>query len=76
MARYKGKYLHTITEEDVKSMLSITKRTNGTVDFFKLYSNVGKLLPRDIGKQVYEMPSGHYQIENDEQLAKRLSLTK
>ena len=66
------KYIHTITEEDVRNFYSITRRTNGRCDFFRLKNTMGNLLSGDIGKRVYEVGS-IYQVENDEQRDKRLS---
>ena len=70
---YKGKYLYTIKAKDIKNPLNTELAFY--VDLFKLLNTIGKLQHCDIGKRVYETDGGHYQVENDEQLAKRLSLT-
>ena len=33
---------------------------------------MGRILPIDVGKQIYETSKGVYQVENQEQLTKRL----
>ena len=74
MRKYKGKHIYTITAKDVIKPVnwSDMKERMYPVSPTKLFDTMGALLPCDIGKQVYEMPGGHYQVENDEQLRARL----
>lgn len=70
---YKGRLVHTITEEDVArphSALCYYIHNRG-FDFAKLWNAMGSLLACDIGKQVYEV-DGIYYVENDEQKERRL----
>ncbi len=57
---YKGKYIATITEEDV---------ANPSMGLRNL---MGRVLKADIGKQVWEN-DGQFSVENDEQRDKRLA---
>lgn len=66
--KYKGRYIHTITAEDVRSPLSL----RGKFNFFAMTNTMGRLFPGDIGKQVYEV-NGTVQVENDEQMKTRLN---
>lgn len=66
-------YLHTIEPCDV-GKIRIEKRCpycGGHMADIFISSLMGKILPRDIGKRIY-LVDGVYQVENDEQLAKRL----
>ena len=63
MTRYKM----TITAEHVRNPHAL-----GARDFFPLIQCMGRLLPRDVGKRVYDCGNGVWQVENDEQLARRL----
>jgi hypothetical protein len=58
---YKGKYIQTITERDVR------------VPDVWLMRLMGKVLPLDIGKQVWNQDGVLY-VENDEQRDKRLAV--
>jgi len=71
---YKGKYVHTITAEDVArphSNLGMYTHSKEGFDFAKLLETMGRLLPQDVGKQVFEN-GGIYQVENEEQIQRRL----
>ena len=57
---YKGKYVATITEEDVAD------------PSLGLRNLMGRVLKSDIGKQVWEN-KGTFSVENDEQRDKRLA---
>jgi len=72
---YKGKYVHTITEGDVKRPYNALREyfhIKPGFSFARLYQTMGRLLPCDVGKQVFEV-GDIYQVENDEQLQARLS---
>jgi len=72
---YKGKYVHTISEGDVKRPYSALQEyihTKQGFDFARLYQTMGRLLPCDVGKRVFEV-GDIYQVENDEQLQARLA---
>ena len=58
--RYKGRYVKTITAEDV-----------GRYDW-RLASAIGRVQRQDIGKQVFEVSRDVYQVENNEQRDNRL----
>lgn len=60
--KYKGEYIHTITQDDIDG-----KTRWG----FILLPVMGRLMPFDLGKQVYRSHNGVYQVENDEQLKTR-----
>jgi hypothetical protein len=62
-AMYKGRYIKTLTEEDMKHP------TTG------LWNLMGNVLPSDVGKQVWEQ-DGIFFVENDEQRDKRLAAHK
>ena len=60
--------LFDITEANVKDPLG----TLGARQWWKLKETMGRLLPCDIGKRVYQHSSGIYQVESEEQRDKRL----
>lgn len=62
MMRYKGKYICTIGDEVSKKPAV----AHG------IRQAIGRILPQDKGKQVYEVAARVYQVENDEQLKSRL----
>ena len=69
------KHVYTITNEDVgRAFITLPdcaycgakgKRVS-TYDF------IGRIIPPDVGKKVYQLESGSLAIENGEQLAERL----
>ena len=63
MTRYKGKYLGTISNE----LLS-----NNKLLAFRIQTVLGRILPDDYGKQVFDN-DGTIQVENDEQRTARLN---
>ena len=73
---YKGKLVHTITEEDLKPysalMAHIHKPDHSGFDNALLLQAIGRILPCDVGKQVYEV-EGVYQVESDQQHKARLN---
>jgi len=72
---YQGKYVHTITADDVArphSNLRTYIHSKTGFDFARLLATMGRLLPQDVGKQVFEN-GGIYQVENEEQVRGRLN---
>lgn len=65
MTRYAGRYVLTITPDHVRD-----PRTLGAHGW-RVRQVLSRLLPADIGKQVWETSPGVYQVENDEQLRRR-----
>jgi hypothetical protein len=63
-----ARYVFTITEEHLHGR---------NIQHWKLRDCIGRILPIDLGKRVYEVttPDGYsiYQVENDEQRDKRLA---
>lgn len=59
-------YKFTITEEMVRRPLSLGS------DLWKLKNALGKLLPQDVGKRVYQVGE-IYQVENSQQRDRRLA---
>lgn len=64
------KYVLTITPEHIDNPRSL-----GIEQCRRVLECMGRLLPGDVGKQVYDMGNGVYQVENDEQRDKRLGGT-
>ena len=74
---YKGKLVHTITKQDVEHtytalMEHIHQPDHSGFDYALMLQAMGRCLPCDIGKQVYDV-NGIYQVESDEQMKARLS---
>ena len=67
--------MYIIQKEDInKYLLSVISRDSerDTIDFCNI---IGYVQKRDIGKKVVRTEKGNWQCENDDQFAKRLSLT-
>jgi hypothetical protein len=62
-----SRFKFTITAEHVRNPRGI-----GAKDFFPLIQCMGRLLPRDVGKRVYDCGS-FFQVENDEQRDRRIA---
>ena len=70
------RYLHTITREDVKRpVLKKTCSHCGHTKMYRLKEVLGCVMVQDIGKRVYISEQGILQVENQEQLEKRLNTT-
>jgi len=61
-----SRYIYTIREEDVENQFGVGCNS------WKLWQAIGKLLPCDVGKRVYDYGS-HYQVENQRQMEDRLA---
>lgn len=70
MAKYKGKYVYTIKEGDIANPYNANTRQ--FINVHALMQTMGRLMPGDVGKQVFEI-DGIYQVENDEQRDARLN---
>lgn len=62
-------YKFTITAEHVSK-----PRTLGIHIWYPLIQCMGRLLPGDVGKRVYDCGNGVWQVENDEQRDRRLAM--
>lgn len=62
-----ARYVMTITEDHVRN-----PRTLGQ-DWFRIVDAIGRLLPCDAGKRVYDTGNGVWQVENNEQRDARLA---
>ncbi len=77
--RYKGKLVHTIDTSDVgKSVLFFDKKKCkccGHVAGGGVLSSsiLGRVLLRDVGKQILEVKNRIYQVESDQQMKDRIS---
>jgi len=75
---YNGKYVHTITGEDVTDLMNIHKRTEGRVRYFQLKEVMGQVLPGDVGKQIWVTKDNAgvkdvYHVESDKQRDARVA---
>ena len=62
------RYKLTITAEHVRNPRSLSIR-----DFLPLIRCIGRLLPGDVGKRVYDCGDDVWQVENNEQRDQRLA---
>ena len=66
MTKYKGNFVGTIGQG------CLSGRGGPSKERQLLMQAIGKILPTDRGKQVYETSPGVYQVENNEQLNTRI----
>ena len=64
----KNRYWLTITDEMVRNQAKLK-----WTEYRPLFDCMGRLLPRDVGKKAYVSDDGIVQVENDEQLAMRMT---
>ena len=74
----KPQYVYTIKSDDIgKTVIKIKCNCCNTIKhYISITDLMGKILPCDIGKRIYEVSKGIYQVENDEQLNLRLNREK
>lgn len=65
---YKGRYIHTVTSQDIGK-----RHYQGIAGHPALFEPLGRVLPCDVGKQIW-LVNGIYYVENDTQVLKRLAL--
>lgn len=67
------KFIYEIKKEDIKKTVIKIKcnECQQTKHYISIIDLMGKILSCDIGKRIYEVSKGIYQIENAEQLNKR-----
>ena len=72
---YKGKFVHEITRDDVgKATTSKVCPTCGHKKIIAFRDVLGRVIDCDIGKRIYDVGDGILQIENSEQVSKRLAI--
>lgn len=70
-----NKYLGTIDDTAVRKggiRRAVCSRCGRGGEFVSLLGAIGRVLPQDIGKRVYDTGDGVIQVENDEQRDRRL----
>lgn len=68
MTKYLGTYIGTVQARDIGTPFIFVKRFSIPVCL-----GWGKVMPVDVGKELYIYSSGHIAIENTEQMLIRLS---
>lgn len=69
---YKGRFLYEIQTKDLgKQSLQITCSACQNTRYISTQGFIGRILDVDVGKYIYEVSPGHYQVENAEQFKMR-----
>lgn len=70
-----SKYIYTIKKEDInKTKIILQCSACNKKEIIDINNFMGRILSCDVGKRIYKTNSGVYQVENNEQLQKRLSI--